>query len=154
MKTSISTHRPAARGFTLVELMVTIMVGAILAAIAVPAYTTQVRKSRRTEARSALLDAAAREERYYGTNNQYTTTASFLGYTALPTAVGSQYYQLSVACVGAAGTTAGSCASGYLLTATAINSQVKDTLCATLTVDNTGAQNATGTANPLSQCWN
>ncbi len=53
------------KGFTLIELMVTIMVAAILAAIAVPSYTSQIRKSRRTEARNAVLDAAAREERLF-----------------------------------------------------------------------------------------
>ena len=49
-------------GFTLVELMVTLVVAAILATIAIPAYQNQIRESRRTEAKTALLDLAGREE--------------------------------------------------------------------------------------------
>ena len=52
MTTSMSSRAASSSGFTLVELMVTIMVVAILAAIAIPGYSSQVRKSRRTEARN------------------------------------------------------------------------------------------------------
>src|SRR5258708_40052678 len=89
----------SSKGFTLVELMVVIVIVAILAAIAIPGYTSQIRKSRRTEARNALLDAAAREERFFATNNYYTVTGTDLGYgAALPVHVGNNYYQLSGAC--------------------------------------------------------
>ena len=53
-QTRVTCRRVA--GFTLVELMVTILIGAILLAIAVPTYQAQIRKSRRTEARNAVLD--------------------------------------------------------------------------------------------------
>ncbi len=78
------------RGFTLIELMIAMLIVSILAALAIPSYNRSVRKSRRTEARSAVLDAAAREERFYATNNKYTQTAAELGYAALPVAVGGQ----------------------------------------------------------------
>src|SRR3954466_15994752 len=88
-------------GFTLIELMVTLVVAAILISIAVPSYQTQVRKSRRTEARNAVMDLAAREERYYSVNNAYTDAALELGYgndntviSGLP--IGSGYYTVSV----------------------------------------------------------
>lgn len=149
MKTSITARAATSRGFTLVELMVTILVAAILAGIAVPSYTSQVRKSRRTEARNALLDAAAREERYFATNNKYSTTAGDLGYTALPTNVGSNYYKLGVAC-----TVAGGVCVDFTLTATAINSQANDTACTALSITNTGAQTATGSATAATTCWN
>jgi len=64
--------------------MVTIAVIAILATIVIPTYQAQIRKSRRTEARTALLDAAAREEQYYATHNNYSTAGPDLGYAALP----------------------------------------------------------------------
>jgi type IV pilus assembly protein PilE len=129
--------------------MVTILVLGILAAIATPGYTAQIRKSRRTEARTALLDAAAREERFYATNNFYTVTSTDLGYAAAwPVSVGSNYYTLTATC------TAGkSPCTDYTITATAVNAQAQDLTCATLTVDQTGLQNATGTGS-AAICWN
>jgi len=53
-------RRPALRGFTLIELVVTMVIIAILAAIAIPSYTSYVRKGRRTDAKSALLDRVRR----------------------------------------------------------------------------------------------
>jgi type IV pilus assembly protein PilE len=88
-------------GFTLIELMVTIVVAATLIAIAVPSYTSQTRKARRTDAKTALLDLASREERYNGTNSTYTSDSAKLGYTgAFPVQIGGGYYQIS-ACVAA-----------------------------------------------------
>ena len=137
------------KGFTLVELMVVILIVAILATIAIPGYTSQIRKSRRTEARNALLDAAAREERFYATNNSYTIAGTDLGYgAALPVNVGSNYYQLNATCT-ATGTNP---CTDYALTATAINTQAKDTSCTALTLNSVGVQGATGSA--ATTCWN
>jgi len=55
-----SRTTPPAAGFTLVELMIVVVIASILLAIAVPSYMTQVRESRRTEAKTALLDLAGR----------------------------------------------------------------------------------------------
>jgi type IV pilus assembly protein PilE len=142
---------PVAEGFTLVELMVTIMVATILMSIAIPAYTSQIRKSRRTDARVALLDLASREERYFSTQNAYTSSAANLGYAgSFPQTVGSGYYTVSV-CVGATNPCTGAAATGsvFRVTATPTGPQANDTQCATFSVDNTGAQTATNTT-----CWN
>jgi type IV pilus assembly protein PilE len=56
-----TTGRTDSRGFTLVELMVVIVIASILMAIAIPSYKTSIRKSRRTDAKTALLDLAGRE---------------------------------------------------------------------------------------------
>ena len=143
-----ATHRTVLRGFTLVEMMVTITVMAILAALVVPSYQVQIRKSRRTEARTALLDAAAREEQFYATHNNYSITGADLGYAALPLDVGSKYYNLSAAC-----TVVNKVCVDFTLTATAINTQAKDKECATLTLTQTGVQGATGGAT-AETCWN
>ena len=58
-------------GFTLIELMITVAIIAILASIAYPAYTEQIRKGRRAECRSGLLQSMQQQERYYTQFNQY-----------------------------------------------------------------------------------
>ena len=63
------------RGFTLIELMITVAVIAILAAIAFPSYQDSLRKSRRTDGKNALTQAMANMERYYTENNTYATAA-------------------------------------------------------------------------------
>ena len=117
------------------------------------AYTSQVQKSRRTDARSALLDLAGREEKLFSTTNAYSATPSDLGYapvgTPFPITVGSGYYQVSVAApdpnqAGAAGT--------YSITATAIGTQANDAACVTLSVNQLGAQTSTGTGTAAT-CW-
>jgi type IV pilus assembly protein PilE len=149
---NMQTQRAArAAGFTLVELMVSILVATILITIAVPSYTNQIRQSRRTDARTAVLDLAQREERYMSTNSSYTTNPVYLGYagSTFPVTLGDNYYQLSV-CVGSALPCTGTAATGnaYLITATAINGQAKDTTCLNLYVDSQGNQTATS-----SNCW-
>ena len=154
-KLPVSPARSIA-GFTLIELMVTIVVASILAAIAIPAYTSQIRKSRRTEAKTALLDLASREERFNSTNSAYTSSLASLGYagTAWPVTVGSGYYQITaVACAAVTcGADAGTGAA-FLLTAQPVAPQDKDTICGSFTLDNMGIQQVTGTATAAT-CWN
>ena len=162
---AMSGHRRR-RGFTLIELIVAMVIAAILAAIAIPAYSSFVRKGRRTDAKSALLDLASLEERYFTTTNQYSNAASDLGYApagasvAWPSSltVGSGYYQLqqpqiASAALPSANSPAGTPAS-YSITATAIGDQLNDTDCRTFTVDSAGDQTAStagGAASP--SCW-
>jgi type IV pilus assembly protein PilE len=139
-----------ARGFTLVELMITVVILTILLSIAVPLYLHQIRESRRTDARSALLDLASREERYYATNNVYTNSASALGYTTWPQTVGSGYYQIASPTIVPA---TGAAPASFSLTATPVAGagQDQDSDCTSFTVDSTGQESATG-ADP-SVCW-
>jgi type IV pilus assembly protein PilE len=133
--------------------MVTIVIAATLLAIAVPSYTSQVRKSRRTEARTAVLDLATREERYFSVNNSYSVQNFDLGYggtantsaaiTGLP--VGSGYYTVTVT---TAATAAGQ--AGFRIVARVAGTQAKDTQCQTFTMDQTGAQSSA----PATTCWN
>lgn len=164
MKT-LSSYRNQRRqaGFTLIELMITIVVATILISIAIPSYTSQMRKSRRTEAKTALLDLASRQERFYSTNSAYTNDAKNLGMdstskTLFQYTVGSSYYQVSV-CVGASIPTACSAAQAvnsssatYYMVAVPIGTQNKDTLCGTYTLDNTGVQGNSGNSQ-TSGCW-
>lgn len=148
-------------GFTLIELMVTLVIAAILLSIAIPSYQQQIRKSRRTDARNAVLDLAAREERYLSTANVYSTLPSDLGYTgAWPIAVGSGYYNVTVGNVNPPNAAAvPPTVATFTVTATAVGTQLKDTACRTFSVDQFGQQSSTNSGGVVSvgaasTCWN
>jgi type IV pilus assembly protein PilE len=165
-----STKHPASGGFTLIELMVVVVIITILVSIAVPMYSAQVRQSRRTDARTAVLDLAGREERFLATNpSGYTNSAASLGYSAFGsgTPIGQNYYYLNAPCIAAVGGTLactpsypaapGPTGPSFYVTAqpVATGSQAKDTQCAVFGVDSTGrqfAQNSGGTDN-TAYCW-
>jgi type IV pilus assembly protein PilE len=156
MQVHALTRRP--RGFTLIELMVVVVIATILLSIAVPSYMSQVRQSRRVEAKTAVLDLASREERYFSTNGAlYSITPADLGYVgAFPANVApDNYYQITV-CSPAANCDPNANpppAPSYYITATAVaGSQLADTQCTSFSVDSTGQQFATGTL-PAAQCW-
>jgi type IV pilus assembly protein PilE len=153
------TPRARQPGFTLIELMVTILIVAILAAIAVPAYSSYVRQSRRTDAKTALLDLAGLEERYLSLNNAYTNLAAPLGYasagsntTLTGQVVGSGYYTISVTSATAPTSTA---VAYFSATATPTGTQVQDTNCASFTVDSKGNRTSLNSAgaDSTTTCW-
>ena len=67
------------KGFTLIELMITIAIIGILAAIAYPSYTVYVAESARAEAHTSLLRASNLQEQYYLDNRGYTENMVDLG---------------------------------------------------------------------------
>lgn len=69
------THRKAAAGFTLIEVMITVVVIGLLAAVAVPSYTGYVRRGQLTEAGTYLSDYRIKMEQYYQDNKNYGATA-------------------------------------------------------------------------------
>jgi type IV pilus assembly protein PilE len=140
-------------GFSLIELMITVAIIAILGAVAVPLYNSSVRKSRRTEAKTAILDFAAREERLYATQNVYSTDPVALGYTAAggswPVSTG-QYYQIEAPTIGPATATTPGTFSVTVDPAPG-SPQLQDSICTSFTVTQTGLQSAAG-SDPT-QCW-
>ena len=77
-------------GFTIVELIITILIVGILALIAVPVYRGYVRKSMSTEGKNLLSDIGvdARRNKYFksysiaiGSAQRFTATTSFSGKT-------------------------------------------------------------------------
>ena len=145
---------PGARkqtGFTLIEMMVVVVVLSILAAIAIPSYRSAVLKSNRGDAKAALIDLAAREEKYFTINNQYAVTASSLGYTGFSFPIpaplsGTTHYTIASPSVAAA---AGVVPATFSATATPSGSQAADK-CGSFTLNSVGAQSVTGTAT---SCW-
>lgn len=137
------------KGFTLVELMIVIAIISILAAIGYPSYQKSVLRSHRADARVALQEAGARQERIYAEGNTYSNDLSKLVTNADGTSSPEGYYTMTVSLscsrtVG--GTTYYSC---FDLTATATGSQASDTECATLTLAHTGKKGSTGGGT----CW-
>ncbi len=154
----------AQRGFTLVELMVTVLILSILATVAIPSYLNSVRHARRTEAKTAILDIAGREERYFNTNNAYTNIQANLGYGTSTGAmtnyvVGSGYYQVTVYSPATGFNPNGPASPSYEIIATPYTAaQQKDTQCMLFTVDSTGKQTANSSAagngtDTTSSCW-
>ena len=126
------------------ELMVVLVILGVLMGIAFPSYQGYVLRSHRADAQSALLDIAARQERFVAQNNTYTTEISAAtGLGRGSTTSGDGYYNMSVApCAG------GSIATCYVITATAVAGQANDTDCKVITYDHIGNKGGT-TGN----CW-
>jgi type IV pilus assembly protein PilE len=156
----LHTATRSSRGFTLIELMIVVVIATILFTLAVPSYLSQVRQSRRTEAKTAVLDLASREERYFSTNGAiYSTTPTDLGYVggAFPAPVGADNYYTITVCSPAANCDPNANpppAPSYYITATpvAASSQAADAQCQSFSVDSTGQQFSTGTL-VTQQCW-
>jgi type IV pilus assembly protein PilE len=123
------------KGFTLIELMIVVTIIAILAAVGYPSYTKYVLRGKRTEGRTALLDAAARLERYYSDNNQYAALAT--ANITTPTETGK--YNLGIVLANTN--------QNYTLTATPT---FTDDDCEELTITNAGVKGS-GTGN--ADCW-
>jgi type IV pilus assembly protein PilE len=146
----IASRKESSAGFTLVELMVAVVIASVLMAIAIPSYIDKVRKSRRTEAKTTLLDIAGREERFFNTSNTYSSLPSDVGYGAVgavfPMTVGSGYYTVNVVSTPAAGAVP----AGYTITATPLGDQLKDVQCTLFTLTSLGVQSSTPNTT---DCW-
>ena len=77
-------------GFTLIELMVTVVIVGILAAVAYPSYMNQMKKGRRAAAQAHLMDIAQRQQEYLLDARTYASTLATLSITT-PADVASYY---------------------------------------------------------------
>jgi len=133
------------RGFTLIELMVTVAIVAVLAAIAYPSYLSHVIRANRAAAQGYMLEVSNLQQRYLLDARAYAADLATLNSTPPPN-VSSNY---DVTTAPKAGTTP----PGFTVTATPRGNQLaKDTACATMTLDEAGAKTASGTGG-VSACW-
>lgn len=133
-----------ARGFTLLELMIVVVIIAILAAVAIPTFGRYAIRAHRVDGQELLLRIANAQERFYATNNHYGALTE-LGY-ANPAPTEKGYYNVSM--VPAAASTS---AQTFTATATPTTAQAKDD-CKNLTIDNSGVRASSGTTTNGS-CW-
>jgi type IV pilus assembly protein PilE len=144
-------------GFTLIELMVTVAIVGILAAIAYPSYTQYIVRANRSAAQSFMFSVNNKQEQYMLDARNYaggTNALANLNMT-VPADVTSKY-GITVACT--MPTAVGDCTAlagppSYTITATPIGVQLGDTKCATLTLSNLGVKTKSGTASSASDCW-
>jgi len=141
-------------GFTLIELMIVVGVIAVLTLIAYPSYQTAVRKGRRGDAKSDLVQIGQALERCFTSNNSYSLACT--GVTTGPNAIAANLstspqtgspINYNIALTNNARLT-------YTITATPVagSDQAKDT-CGALSIDQTGTKlPVTGLDNSTS-CW-
>lgn len=123
-------------GFTLIEVLVTVTVIAIIAAIAIPSYNQYIIKARRVDARSVLTKLLADAEQFRTMNNRYPTPneipnpqPTYYSITAYPCASGGDCIEIEA-------------------NARTGSSQEKDTLCRRMKVDTQGNLTPNNT-----ECW-
>lgn len=139
-------------GFTLVEIMITLVIISIIAMIAIPSYRDSVIKAHRTDARSAVLEVAALQEKHYFQFAQYAANiAGLAGCNAGCATSPEGKYALAISNA--------ACGDGTCFTVTATpvagEGQDDDDTCATFSLTHTGLKSATdsGGGNSTALCW-
>ena len=81
------------RGFTLIELLIVVAIIGILAAIAIPSYTSYLRRGRRADAKTALEQVRGAQEMWRAEKGGYSTVQAALQTTmGAPATAISNYY--------------------------------------------------------------
>lgn len=145
-------------GFTLIEVMITVVIVAIIAAVAVPSYQNQVERGRLAECASFAMLLASLQEQYYTRNQTFAGSITAAG-GLNTTATSENGY-----CTAALATVGGTCdpddaserCVGFTLSVSRNNIPDSMIQCETLTLDNRGqkgVRTSSGTAGAVNDCW-
>lgn len=129
-------------GITLLELMIVVVVVGIIASIAYPNYQDQVRKTRRADGKSTLLNTAQALERCYTRFSAYNNAGCGV---AFPVVSPEGHYSITAA--------GGVTAATFTLAAAPQGAQVSDAECGTLRLTSTGIQGSQGVDADVNNCW-
>ena len=140
--------RARSRGVTLLELMAVVLIVGILGTIAVNSYRGYLLRTNRTEARMALLQIQANQEKFFLQNNRYAIGSAELSNT--PTHATTPGLGISATTPGGHyAITMASTNTTYTATATATGGQTRDVAaCLTLRISEDGRREPTG-----NDCW-
>ena len=154
------SYKNSMSGFTLIEVMITIVIVAIITSIALPGYRSYVLKAKRSAAKATIASIASRQETYRMDNKTYADTFAKLGYDASLSDATKKLYvedQNNVSTTSAGSVYEVVINSGtvntFLVTATTTSntSQDDDSRCVSFTIDHLNNKTATGT--DAANCW-
>lgn len=133
----------ASAGFSLIELLVVMVVAVVLALLAYPGYAEQVRRSRRVDAQTVLMEAAQFMQRWHAAKNSYAGADEHLPYLQAPRD-GPAHHRIEVAVPDGD-------AQAYTLVATPL---ADDARCGQLTLSHTGQRGLQGVHSAsVADCW-
>jgi type IV pilus assembly protein PilE len=139
-------HTKKTLGFTLIEVLITVAILGILAAIVYPSYISFINKSNRTEGQRELMRLANLQEQYFIDNRTYANHLKKLGESNQSITSQSGHYKINVQ---------SSNANSFVIEAIAQGRQLKNDIhCTALTINHLGQKRwSSSVFDSKVKCW-